>query len=74
MPPHPPLNFLHDPVGKLDALKIFPPETRRNRRIDASHLPQRGTIGGECDAAWCRGGPEMHQVGAAVRSGWLHDE
>ena len=29
-------------------------------------LPQRGTIGGECDAARCRVGPEMHPVGAAA--------
>lgn len=46
-------------------------KTRRNRRHDAIRLPQRGTIGGEGDAAGSRGGPEMHPVGAAVRPGRL---
>lgn len=71
LPPHPPLNFLPLPADKIaSALKIST-ETRRTRHIDASHLPQRGTLGGGCDAAWCRVGPEMHPVGAAAGSGWL---
>ena len=47
------------------------PATRHTRRLDASHLPQRGTIGGGGDAARCRGDPEMYPVGAAEGPGWL---
>lgn len=73
-PPTP--DFLPSPAGKIACTKNISPETRRNRRIDASHSPQRGTLGGgvRCGRAarWPRNVPSRNRcvIGMAAPIGW----